>query len=168
MRRYDLGPENLSILLSLMLSETYAEQLICFILNIDMKFFLVLQLYKIFLLLPLSDNLAITIENINPCHPSPCGPNSQCREFNGQAVCSCLPAYTGSPPGCRPECVLSSECPQTKACVNQKCIDPCPGTCGTNTVCRVNNHSPICSCKNGFNGDPFTRCNPIPRKLYTL
>lgn len=101
---------------------------------------------------------------MNPCQPSPCGPNSQCRETNEQAVCSCLPEYVGSPPGCRPECVVSSECPSDKACLNQKCKDPCPGVCGTNAECRVNNHSPICSCRNGFTGNPFTRCNPIPRK----
>ncbi|KRT79967.1 hypothetical protein AMK59_6534, partial [Oryctes borbonicus] len=103
-----------------------------------------------------------TPEPINPCNPSPCGPNSKCREINEQAVCSCLPNYMGSPPGCRPECVVSSECPPNKACVNQKCIDPCPGTCGINTNCAVVNHSPICSCKHSFTGDPFTRCYPNP------
>ncbi|VEN50381.1 unnamed protein product, partial [Callosobruchus maculatus] len=101
----------------------------------------------------------------NPCQPSPCGPNSQCREVNGQAVCSCLPNYIGSPPGCRPECTVSSECAQDKACINQKCSDPCPGTCGLNANCQVINHSPICSCKAQFTGDPFTRCFPIPPPL---
>lgn len=109
--------------------------------------------------------LAIKDETpLNPCHPSPCGPNSQCREVNQQAVCSCLPNYIGSPPGCRPECTVSSECAQNKACVNQKCSDPCPGTCGLNADCQVINHSPICSCRSKFTGDPFTRCVPIPRK----
>lgn len=97
----------------------------------------------------------------NPCQPSPCGPNSQCRESNGQPVCSCLPSYVGSPPGCRPECVVSSECPLDKACTNQKCADPCPGVCGLHTKCNVINHSPICICQNGYTGDPFTRCTPI-------
>lgn len=97
---------------------------------------------------------------VNPCQPSPCGPNSQCREVNQQAVCSCLPTYIGSPPGCRPECVQSSECSSNKACINQKCVDPCPNVCGTNAVCRVQNHSPICSCIPNYIGDPFTRCNP--------
>lgn len=106
--------------------------------------------------------LAIEDEPVNPCQPSPCGPNSQCREVNGQAVCSCLPEYIGSPPGCRPECVVSTECPQNKACVNQKCVDPCPGTCGIAANCQVINHSPICSCRPGNTGNPFTRCYPIP------
>jgi hypothetical protein len=80
-------------------------------------------------------------------------------------VCSCLPNYSGTPPGCRPECVVSSECSFDKACVNQKCVNPCTSsTCGTNAICRVNNHSPICSCNNGFTGNPFFVCNKIQRK----
>lgn len=97
-------------------------------------------------------------QDLDVCNPSPCGPNSQCRDVNKQAVCSCLPRYVGSPPGCRPECTVSAECPQDKACVNQKCIDPCPGACGTNSDCSVINHNPICACLNGFTGDPFRYC----------
>jgi hypothetical protein len=99
----------------------------------------------------------------NPCAPSPCGPNSQCRAINNQAVCSCVPGYIGSPPTCRPECVTSPECALNKACVNQKCIDPCPGTCGLNAICQVVNHNPICSCPQGQTGDPFTRCSIISK-----
>lgn len=100
----------------------------------------------------------------NICQPSPCGPNSRCQEVNKQAVCSCIPNYIGSPPGCHPQCIISSECPSNKACLNQKCVDPCIDACGTNTECRVINHSPICNCKPLYTGDPFTRCNPLPRK----
>lgn len=101
----------------------------------------------------------------NPCLPSPCGPNSQCRNNNGQAVCSCLPQYVGSPPGCRPECVVSSECPLDKACISHKCSDPCPETCGVGANCNVINHSPICSCSPELTGDPFIRCFKLPRKI---
>lgn len=107
---------------------------------------------------------AITAIEENPCNPSPCGPNSQCKVINQQPVCSCLPEYIGSPPGCRPECTVSVECPLDKACINQKCSDPCPGSCGINANCVVVNHSPVCSCENENAGDPFTRCFPIPRK----
>jgi hypothetical protein len=95
---------------------------------------------------------------VDPCQPSPCGPNSQCRKVNNVAVCSCLPSYIGSPPGCRPECVVSADCSLDKACNNQKCRDPCPGTCGFNARCQVVNHNPICSCMSGYVGDPFIRC----------
>lgn len=100
-------------------------------------------------------------EKKQPCNPSPCGPNSQCREINQQAVCSCVVGYIGSPPTCRPECISSSECLLTQACVNQKCIDPCPGTCGLSARCEVRNHNPICSCPPRYTGDPFTRCIAI-------
>lgn len=120
-----------------------------------------------------------TLGFVNVCEPStsPCGPNSQCRVSNdsGQAICSCLMGFLGTPPTCRPECVTSMECPLEMACVQQKCINPCEKSpCGQNTVCRVRNHSPICTCSPGTSGDPFTRCNPmippsiISKKSYNL
>lgn len=99
----------------------------------------------------------------NPCVPSPCGPNSQCREHNDQAICSCLPSFVGSPPQCRPECISNSECPQNEACINQHCQDPCPGTCGLWARCVVNHHSAICSCPPSYTGNPFIRCDHLPR-----
>lgn len=95
-----------------------------------------------------------------PCSPSPCGPYSECRQVNSHAVCSCQKGYVGSPPACKPECMVSSECAQNKACVHQKCVDPCPGTCGLNARCQVVSHNPICSCPPGHSGDPFIRCLP--------
>lgn len=103
---------------------------------------------------------------VDPCNPSPCGPNSVCRVNNGVAVCSCQPSYVGSPPACRPECVVSAECPLTQACLASKCRDPCPGTCGQNARCQVVNHNPICSCSPGNTGDPFRQCFPIPGKIW--
>lgn len=108
-----------------------------------------------------NDKISALLEQRNPCSPSPCGPNSQCKELNEQAICSCLPEYSGTPPDCRPECVVSSECSSEKACVNQRCIDPCTGSCGENANCKVINHSPICVCKEGLTGNPFTRCYPM-------
>lgn len=93
-----------------------------------------------------------------PCSPSPCGPNSICREVNDQAVCTCAPGYLGSPPMCRPECIGSSDCPRNQACTNQRCINPCLGTCGLQAKCEVINHNPICSCPERYSGNPFTRC----------
>lgn len=112
-------------------------------------------------LLPLTDLTLIYILEapVDVCNPSPCGPNSQCRQVNGQAVCSCVPGYIGSPPSCRPECVSSPECPLIQACVNQKCIDPCPGTCGVSAICKVFNHNPHCHCPEGMTGDPFVNCH---------
>lgn len=115
------------------------------------------EIIRIFLL-PL---VVVEKEPVNPCIPSPCGPNSHCREANGVASCSCLPDMLGSPPSCRPECITNSECPSNMACFNKKCQDPCPGSCGHQALCHVVNHNPVCSCPNGFTGSPFVACQPI-------
>lgn len=104
----------------------------------------------------------------DPCKPSPCGPYSLCRVKNNHAICSCQQNYIGSPPACRPECMVSADCPQDKACLNQICSDPCPGTCGLNARCQVVNHNPICSCPAGYVGDPFVRCLREESKLSFL
>lgn len=97
-------------------------------------------------------------EPVRPCEPSPCGPNSICREAQGQTVCACLTGYVGNPPNCRPECIQSTDCPPSLACINRKCQDPCPGSCGHNAICKVHNHNPICTCPPKFTGSPFSHC----------
>jgi len=95
----------------------------------------------------------------NPCDPSPCGPNSNCRQLNNRASCTCIPGMLGAPPACRPECVIHQDCPSDRACVNKKCQDPCVGSCGFNALCKVQKHQPICSCFDGYEGDPYGGCN---------
>lgn len=104
----------------------------------------------------------------NPCVPSPCGPNAECRDANGIPSCSCLQTYIGSPPNCRPECTVNSDCSPSQACIREKCRDPCPGSCGTFAQCSVMNHVPICSCFEGYTGDPFSNCYPKPPPRETL
>ena len=98
----------------------------------------------------------------HPCSSHPCGPNALCSVVNGQADCACLSNMIGTAPNCRPECILSSDCPSAQACVNQRCVDPCPGSCGSNAECQVVNHSPVCSCVQGFTGNAFVDCRPVP------
>lgn len=105
----------------------------------------------------------------NPCQPSPCGTNALCTQRNGAGACSCIPDYQGNPyEGCRPECVLSSDCPTDRACVRNKCEDPCPGVCGQFAQCTVINHIPTCTCIPGYVGNPFASCTPqpSPRKFF--
>lgn len=97
----------------------------------------------------------------NPCLPSPCGANSECREYDNRPVCSCLPGMLGAPPNCRPECLIHADCPTRLACLQSKCRDPCTGSCGFNSRCTVINHQPVCSCEPGYQGDPFSGCNAV-------
>lgn len=108
-----------------------------------------------------------------PCVPSPCGANAVCKERNGAGACQCLPDYFGDPySGCRPECVTNNDCPSHRACLNNKCKDPCPGVCAHNAECRVVNHSPQCNCLVGFTGNPLVGCHTIehipPSKMFFL
>lgn len=103
----------------------------------------------------------IAYDDVDHCIPSPCGQNSHCMTVNSQAICSCLPGYYGAPPACRRECSINSDCINTRACVNERCIDPCPGSCAPNAECRVVNHKALCYCLPRYTGDPFVRCTPM-------
>ena len=98
----------------------------------------------------------------DPCSGNFCGSFSSQRDVGGRCVCTCLPGYFGTPPHCRPECVLGSDCGQDQTCLNQKCQDPCPGRCGINARCHVVRHHPICTCPPNYDGDPFSDCQKIP------
>ena len=76
--------------------------------------------------------------------------------------CQCKDNFIGNPPFCKPECMRNSDCKLDKACVTNKCKDPCTNNCGLNTDCKVVNHRPICACLQGYTGDPFVSCNPLP------
>lgn len=103
-------------------------------------------------------SLAPVVED-DPCNPSPCGNNARC---SGAGICTCLPEYHGDPyVDCRPECVLNSDCPRSKACVRNKCTDPCIGMCGQNAICEVSNHIAMCICPSGMQGNAFVQCQPI-------
>lgn len=74
-----------------------------------------------------------------------------------------MTGFLGRPElGCTPECITSLDCSYEHACVNQRCIDPCVGSCGLGAQCQVSNHNPICSCPKGMVGDPFRICQPAP------
>lgn len=98
----------------------------------------------------------VTVRPTDPCNPSPCGLQSQCRIRNGLPSCANLPVTADSL-----ECISNNECGSREACINRRCSDPCPGSCGLNTECRVFSNTPMCLCNAGFTGDPFIRCTPI-------
>lgn len=136
----------------------------CYLIYIDYYFIL---FFYINIILFSLDTALVPASSSNPCNPSPCGPNSRCLISHQEyAVCSCLPGYRGVPPMCQPECIVSTQCAPDKACINQKCSDPCVGTCGLNTRCVVVQHNPICSCEPGHVGDPFVSCRPPPLGMF--
>lgn len=53
-------------------------------------------------------------------------------------------------------CTSNDQCPIDRACVNKQCINPCQ--CGPNAKCRVENHYAVCSCPEGYSGNPNTGC----------
>lgn len=106
---------------------------------------------------------------VTACQTNPCGINAVCRERDNVGSCSCIPEYYGDPyTECRPECMMNSDCPKTKSCMNLKCVDPCIGICGSNTECFVANHSPYCTCSSGYTGNPSVACYEIPRRMCFL
>merc|ERR1712126_223166 len=103
------------------------------------------------------------------CIPNPCGTGARCqpgydRQGNDRPVCTCPPGYRGDPlVACqRGECVTSSECPNNKHCYNAYCEDPCAQSpCGIGAVCLPKNHSAVCRCPKGYDGDPLERCDLV-------
>lgn len=102
----------------------------------------------------------------NSCLFNPCGFNSICQKQNNIGTCVCQPYYFGDPyVGCRPECVIISDCPRNRICSKNRCLNPCVGACGLNADCVVINHIPICLCISGFTGNPFILCEEIVEGL---
>ncbi|KAF5276800.1 hypothetical protein FQR65_LT16166 [Abscondita terminalis] len=99
------------------------------------------------------------------CSGKVCGNNAHCTTIGGRPVCSCLNGYIGDPLfNCiRAECLSNSECRSDQTCVNQRCVDPCASSCGSNTQCNTVNHIPVCTCPPGTTGDPFTSCRVLTR-----
>ncbi|UYV71427.1 dp [Cordylochernes scorpioides] len=105
----------------------------------------------------------------NPCAVGGvCGVNTQCHPANHQAVCSCLPSYTGDPlrqcMRVEHECDTNSDCGSGYVCINNECkdIDEClqgPGPCAVGAMCTNLPGGYKCSCPAGLTGDPYhTRC----------
>lgn len=55
--------------------------------------------------------------------------------------------------------MISSDCPGDKACIGNKCVNPCTqNVCGIKATCKAINHSPLCSCPPPLIGNPFDEC----------
>ena len=109
---------------------------------------------------PAPDTITGCKEKPDPCDPNPCGPGADCFPAGDTASCRCPAGYKGDPfVSCRKgECEFDHECPASLACFSFNCRDPCIGVCGQNTDCTVRQHRPVCSCLDGFFGDPLASC----------
>ena len=60
----------------------------------------------------------------------------------------------------RPECTADSECPMDEACINEHCINPCivENPCAPQAQCTARVHHPVCTCPEGYGGDPYRQC----------
>merc|ERR1712004_171305 len=109
---------------------------------------------------PNPDTISGCKEKPDPCNPSPCGTNAECIPSGDNANCKCPPGHQGDPfVFCKKgECEYDHDCSSQLACFDFKCRDPCIGTCGQLAECQVRDHRPICSCPQGYTGDPLTAC----------
>ena len=64
------------------------------------------------------------------------------------------------PPDVIVGCRTDRDCPDFTACENRKCINPCAqrDPCARNAYCKVIMHQPVCTCPDGYIGDPRTSC----------
>lgn len=57
------------------------------------------------------------------------------------------------------ECLVDSDCPFSKACIANECIDPCNKIiCGNRALCKSEFHKAICYCPTGLQGNPLVSC----------
>lgn len=99
----------------------------------------------------------------NPCAYNACAEGAYCEVRNNRVDCKCPQFFKGDPfsGGCRAECTRHDDCKSHQACFQLECVDPCVGACGSNAICKVKDHKPICSCPKDHTGHPFEACRPF-------
>ena len=117
----------------------------------------------------LSNKCTLLCETLNPCTGI-----ASCAVIDSlpvrTMVCSCPDGYvTDDNGGCKTlspiiaGCTTDDECSDTDSCINQICKDPC--ACGEHAFCRVINHHPVCTCEDGYEGNPDVACVKIECKV---
>ena len=103
----------------------------------------------------------------DPCIYERCGTNAECSVNRHIPKCTCLSGYRGNPYDiCRQiECLSDPECPDDKACRNEKCVDVCPCD-APNALCTARGHRQYCECPPGYTGDPYSGGCRKSKKLF--
>lgn len=109
---------------------------------------------------------------VNPCEViAPCHRTATCSVIDTTPMrtmaCTCREGWVPNDNGeCQailipipPGCSKDDDCSNNEACINRICRNPCD--CGVNAICEIRNHKPICSCKEGFEGNPNIFCRTI-------
>jgi len=96
--------------------------------------------------------------DINECEDHPCHPSADCINLHGSYRCTCPSGTAGDPAGSGcvlpHQCTVHPDCPDTQACIQHNCSDPCSFVdCGLNTICSVLDHTASCQCQPGYIGD---------------
>lgn len=110
----------------------------------------------------------------DPCHElHPCTQPARCQVTPTSPVrtmiCICPEGYISSGSGtCKPiesvrviGCIADSDCAPEKSCVNNLCKDVCTNKCGPNAICRIKGHKPVCTCEQGYDGNPEIGCTKV-------
>ena len=103
---------------------------------------------------------------VNPCVADrPCVELATCSVNNHRARCQCPPGYTGDGfTRCeqirKGECEHDVDCPDSNACIDHQCVDPCRvyDPCGKEALCETSSHRPVCRCPSGWAGNPYEQC----------
>lgn len=97
----------------------------------------------------------VACKKIEACNPNPCHPTAVCEPRLSSYECRCPSGFVGDPKrtGCRKQngCLNGDrDCPPEAACVDNRCVNPCEGACGINSLCKIVNRKPICICPEGY------------------
>lgn len=100
----------------------------------------------------------------------PCSGTARCSVSDSvpfrTLICRCpegfIPEEGGS---CKPaqlpalSCSSDQDCNDRESCINRICRNPC--NCGNNAECFIRDHRPVCSCLEGYDGDPYRACRIV-------
>lgn len=122
------------------------------------------------------DKACVNSHCISPCLlDNPCSANAECFVQQNKAQCRCANGYIGDPyQGCRAiECLGNNDCPHDKFCdqLNGVCLNPChyENKCSPGAHCVAQDHSALCKCNDGLNGNPYILCkldDPQPECIH--
>lgn len=114
---------------------------------------------------------------VNPCAMNNiCAPDQQCRVLDTlplrTIMCQCPPDTVVDQIGrcavivsTNPQCKSDNDCNTEEKCINGNCMEACRfDRCGVNALCKSFSHQAICTCAEGYTGNPHYECTNIPRQ----